>query len=207
MSQVPQSTIQRLPVYLRALLEAKAARMPLVSSQDIASMVGSNAAQVRKDLSYLGELGTRGIGYDVDSVIAHISSWLGLTEERRIAVIGAGRLGTALVSYVGLAERGFHVAAVFDSEPSKIGLSVGDVPVRDVEDLESALCEGCVDIVVITTPADVAQSVADRVATAGIKAILNFAPVSLVVPDDVVVRHVDLSVELQVLSFYLAQMK
>jgi redox-sensing transcriptional repressor len=207
MSQVPQSTIERLPVYLRALLEAKAARMPLVNSQDIAAMAGTNAAQVRKDLSYLGELGTRGIGYDVDSLIAHISSWLGLTEERRIAVVGAGRLGTALVSYVGLAERGFHVAAVFDAEPSKIGLSVGDVPVRDVEDLESALCEGCVDIVVITTPADVAQAVADRTVAAGIKAILNFAPVSLVVPDDVVVRHVDLSVELQVLSFYLAQMK
>jgi redox-sensing transcriptional repressor len=205
MSEVPDTTVQRLPVYLRALLQCKAERIPLVNSVDIAHMAGTNAAQVRKDLSYLGELGTRGIGYDVDSLIGDISARLGLTEERKIAVVGAGRLGTALVSYRGLAERGFQVVAVFDSDPAKVGLSIGEVVVRPVADLETALCEGCVDIAVITTPADAAQDVADRVVRGGVTAILNFAPVTLSVPEGIAVRHVDLSVELQVLSFYLTE--
>lgn len=130
---------------------------------------------------------------------------LGLKTARRVAVIGAGRLGTALVSYFGMIDRGFTVVSVFDSDPSRIGLSVGEVTVRDVADLETALCEDCVDIGVITTPATAAQSVADRVTAAGVKAVLSFAPIHVDVPEGVAYRDVDLSRELQVLSFRLAQ--
>lgn len=204
-TQIPETTIQRLPVYLRGLLQAQQDRMPVVSSVEIADMVGTNAAQVRKDLSYLGELGTRGIGYDVDALIAHISKSLGITQLRRAAIVGYGRLGGALKSYTGFSERGFDIVAVFDADPAKVGTDADGVPVRSIEDLEAGLAEQDVDIAIIATPADVAQAVADRVVSVGVKAILNLAPARLQVPDDVAVRQVCLSTDLQILSFYLAQ--
>lgn len=205
MEELPESTVQRLPIYLRGLIEAHADGIDLVGSPDIAKMAGTNAAQVRKDLSYLGELGVRGVGYEVRGLIDHITKVLGLSTARRVAVIGAGRLGTALVSYFGMIERGFTVVSLFDCDRSRIGLSVGAVTVRDVSDLESALCEDCVDIAVITTPAPAAQEIADRVVASGVKALLSFAPVHVKVPEHVALRDVDLSRELQVLSFHLAQ--
>lgn len=206
MERVPEQTINRLPIYLRCLVQAASLNMPVINSLGLAQMAGTNAAQVRKDLSYLGELGTRGIGYDVESLIAHISRELGLTAARRVAVVGFGRLGSALLGYGGFAEKGFEVASVFDDDPAKVGTEVAGMTVRAAAGLESALAEDGVQIVVITTPPESAQAIADRVVGAGVKAILNFAPVTLDVPEDVRVRQVDLGVELQVLSFHLARM-
>jgi redox-sensing transcriptional repressor len=206
MDRVPEQTINRLPIYLRCLLQAQALNMPVVNSLGLAQMAGTNAAQVRKDLSYLGELGTRGIGYDVEALIAHISHVLGVSETRRVAIVGFGRLGSALLGYRGFEERGFDVVGVFDADPAKVGTPVADTVVRSMDELEEGLRTLEVEIVLLTVPADFAQDVADRIGAAGVRAILNFAPVRLEVPDDVKVRPVDLSVELQVLSFHLARM-
>lgn len=206
-SQVPPTTIQRLPIYLRCLMQAQAMRMPVINSLGIAEMAGTNAAQVRKDLSYLGELGTRGIGYDVDSLIAHMMKWLGLTEARRAAIVGYGRLGSALQGYAGFQDRGFNITAVFDADPEKVGLPAGDLAVRPIEDLPVAIAEEGVDIVILAVPAPQAQAVADIVVGAGVKAILNFAPIRLDIPAGVAVRQADLSVDLQVLSFHLNRVR
>lgn len=203
--QVPETTIQRLPVYLRCLLRAQQDSKPVVSSLQIAGMSGGNAAQVRKDLSYLGELGTRGIGYDTAALIAHVSRILGVNERRRVAIVGFGRLGGALRSYSGLPERGFEVVAVFDSDPAKIGLDADGIPVRSVSHLEEGLAQTRTEIVLLATPASVTQRIAEKAVAAGIKALLNLAPVELDVPDDVAVRQVCLSTDLQILSFHLAQ--
>jgi redox-sensing transcriptional repressor len=204
---VPQQTINRLPIYLRCLAKAQEMNMPVINSVGIADMAGTNAAQVRKDLSYLGELGTRGIGYDVDALIAHISRWLGLITDRRCAIVGFGRLGQALLGYGGFGERGFSVVAVFDSDPAKIGTRSLGFDVTDIADLEQTLQDLLVDIVILATPAEAAQAVAERITSAGVKAILNFAPVRLELPTDVAVRQVDLSTELQILSFHLAAVR
>ena len=204
-TQVPETTIQRLPVYLRCLLQVQQERMPVINSVEVAEMCGTNAAQVRKDLSYLGELGTRGIGYDVEALIGHISGVLGITECRRAAIVGFGRLGGALLGYSGFAERGFGIVAIFDADSEKIGTTAGGLLVRSIDELEDGLAEAGVEIAILTTPAEVTQELADRVVNAGVKAILNLAPVRLSVPDHVAVRQVCMSTELQVLSFYLAQ--
>jgi redox-sensing transcriptional repressor len=208
-TNVPQTTIQRLPLYLRCLLEAQAQRRPVINSVEVAEMCGTNAAQVRKDLSYLGELGMRGIGYDVEALISHISGVLGITERRRAALIGYGRLGGALLGYTGFPERGFEIVAVIDSDPAKVGTEArtlgGPIVVSSADDLEQTLIEVNAEIVILATPAGVTQELADRVVKAGVAAILNLAPVRLVVPESVAVRQVCLSTDLQVLSFYLAQ--
>ncbi len=204
-TQIPETTIQRLPVYLRCLLQAQQDRKPVISSVEIAEMAGTNAAQVRKDLSYLGELGTRGIGYDVEALIAHVSKSLGVSELRRAAIVGYGRLGGALKSYTGFSDRGFDIVAVFDASPDKIGTDADGVTIRSVDELDAGLAEEGVEIVIMATPAAETQALVDRVVGAGIKAILNLAPVRLQVPDDVAVRQVCMSTDLQILSFYLAQ--
>jgi len=202
---IPETTIQRLPLYLRCLLEAQAQRMPLVNSGVLAEMCGTNAAQVRKDFSYLGELGTRGIGYDVNALVSHISSVLGINERRRAVLVGYGRFGSALMGYPGFAERGFEIVAVLDTDPAKIGTQAGPVTVASAEDLEQEVARTGAEIAILTTPASVTQDLADRLVKAGVRGILNLAPLRLNVPDDVAVRQVCLSTELQVLSFYLAQ--
>ena len=207
-ANVPHTTIQRLPGYLRCLLEAEDQRMPVVSSVQLAEMCGTNAAQVRKDLSYLGELGTRGIGYDVEALISYISSVLGITERRKAALVGYGRFGGALLSYSGFPERGFEIVAVIDADPEKVGTEVdaasGPVVVSDVSELEDVLRRTGTEIAILATPARVTQELADRIVASGVKAILNLAPVRLTVPDDIAVRQVCLSTDLQVLSFHLA---
>jgi len=205
MDHVPDQTINRLPIYLRCLNQARAVGIAVVNSLQLAQMAGTNAAQVRKDLSYLGELGTRGIGYDVEALIAHIADVLGLTEKRRVAIVGYGRLGGALHGYRGLADRGFDIVAVFDDDPAKIGTKAGELTVASMATLERDLRDLGVEIVILTTPTYVAQEVAERVAAAGVRAIMNFTYALLDVPEGVKVRPVDLSVELQVLSFYLAR--
>ncbi len=203
MMDVPETTIERLPAYLRSLVRAQADGVALISSSEIAEMAGTNAAQVRKDLSYLGELGTRGIGYDVLALLAHLMRTLGVTSPRRVCVIGYGRLGSAFIRYIMSEDRGFAVVAVLDADPSKIGILVQGVTVRSIHELESVFLSEDVDIAAITTPGEVAQSLADRVTLAGVCGVLNFAPVALDVPEGVSVRNVDLLAELLVLSFHL----
>lgn len=202
--QIPDATVQRLPMYLRCLLEAQRLGHLGTSSQDLAQACGTNAAQVRKDLSYFGEVGTRGVGYDVQGLIAHLSSILGVIDRRKTAIVGVGSFGHALADYSGFSERGFELVAAIDADSSKVGTKVAGITVSPIDDFETTLTETGTEILVIATPAHAAQEIVDRAVAVGIKAILNLAPVRLEVPDDVVVRQVCLSADLQVLSFHLA---
>jgi redox-sensing transcriptional repressor len=189
---IPEATVARLPVYLRALLDLAETRGLLtVSSEELARMAGVNAAKVRKDLSYLGSYGTRGVGYDVEYLLYQITRELGLTN-----------LGRALASYKGFSERGFRIAALFDVDDDVVGAEVGGLLVRHLDDLKEVVAEGGISIGIITTPPHAAQEVAERFVDAGVKSILNFAPAVINVAPDVSVRKVDLSIELQILSFY-----
>ncbi len=192
----------RLPVYLRALAESAKECLTTISSDLLAARSGVNAAQVRKDLSHLGSYGVRGVGYDVAYLIGQINRQLGLTEDRRMAIVGVGNLGRALINYHGFAERGFHIVAAFDSDPAKIGQPVADISVRAVDDMGEVVVRQRVAIAVVTTPPAVAQALTDVLVAAGVVSILNFAPMVLSVPDHVSLRQVDLGIELQILSFY-----
>jgi redox-sensing transcriptional repressor len=200
--RIPEATVARLPVYLRVLAEEAAAGVSTISSERLAELAGVNAAKVRKDLSHLGSYGTRGVGYDVDYLAFQMSRELGLTEARPVVIVGAGNLGQALANYGGFSSRGFPVLAMVDSDPDKVGRTIGGVPVRHVDDLPDIVADSPNTIGVVATPAPVAQSVADRLVDAGVRSILNFAPVVLTVPSGVLVRKVDLATELQILSFY-----
>ncbi|MGI8491449.1 MAG: redox-sensing transcriptional repressor Rex [Acidimicrobiales bacterium] len=200
--RIPEATVARLPVYLRVLHEAAEERTATVSSEDLASRAGVNAAQVRKDLSHLGSYGTRGIGYNVVYLVREINRVLGVGDDRRVAIVGIGNLGHALAGYGGFVSRGFRVVAAFDADPSKVGSRLGDLTVLPMSDLGDAVSEKGVTMALITTPAHAAQGVADALVAAGVASLLNFAPTTLQVPEGVVLRQVDLGVELQILSFY-----
>ena len=203
---IPDATIARLPVYHRVLGQLVDAGVTTVSSEELAASCGVSSAKLRKDLSHLGSYGTRGVGYDVRFLTYQISRELGLTQPWGVVIVGAGNLGHALVAYRGFATRGFEVVGLLDSHPDVIGQRLGsagrEVVVRPLADLESVVGGGRAHIGVIATPAEAAQDVADRLVTAGVRSILNFAPVVLNVPDDVEVRKVDLAVELQILAFH-----
>jgi len=199
---IPEATVTRLPVYLRSLLEVAATGTATISSETLAEMAGVNAAKVRKDLSYLGSFGTRGVGYDVQYLLFQMSAELGLNQERPVLIVGVGPLGRALANYRGFGERGFPVGALIDADPAKVGERIGDLVVRGMDDLDDVVRTTGVAIGVIATPAHAAQEVADALVAAGVRAILNFAPAMVSVPDDVSLRKVDLAVELQILSFY-----
>jgi redox-sensing transcriptional repressor len=201
MSGLPKATVVRLPRYLR-LLEDLASSRDTVSSDDLALAAGANAANVRRDLSHLDFHGVRGLGYSVVELRDRIRSELGIDKRRRVVIIGAGNLGRALANYGGLVKRGFDVAAVYDNAPRRVGASIGGVKVRDAEAIEGDLAAKVFDMAILAVPANAAQQVTDRLVNAGVKLILNFAPVRVRVPDDVQVRQVDLSTELQILSYY-----
>lgn len=203
MTRVPDTTVERLPAYLRYLDSAKDKGIGVVNSQMIAKAAGTNAAQVRKDLSRLGELGMRGVGYDPAVLAAHLARVMGLERPRRVAVVGCGRLGGALVSYLGRADRGFEVVSILDTDPEKIGTRIAGVVVRSYAELAEVLRQARAEMVILTTPAESAQEIVTSVAQAGVRSILSFAPVALDAPDGVTVRRVDLSAELQVLAFHL----
>lgn len=205
--RVPPTAVARLPLYLRCLTEAKQQRTQILSSKELAELAGGNAAQVRKDLSYLGEFGIRGIGYEVDSLIQHVSRWLGLTRRHNVAIVGMGRLGPALLGYKGFVEKGFQVAAAFDRDQAKVGRTFEGLVVQDISELEPTVKAREIEIAIVATPAAAAQDVANVLVAAGIKAILNFAPAHLEVPQDVNCRQVDLSVELQILCFHLERQR
>ena len=191
-----------MPLYLRALGEAATERTLTISSDGLAVRAGVNAAQVRKDLSYLGSYGTRGVGYDVDYLVRQINRRMGLDVDRRMAIVGAGHLGQALASYGGFPARGFQVVAAFDSDPAKVGLRLGRTVVSPMADLVEEVRDKMVQVAIVATPASAAQGVADAVVAAGVTSILNFAPTTVVVPPHVALRHVDLGIELQILSFH-----
>lgn len=200
-SPVPPATVERLPLYLQ-ILDGRADQ-ERTSSDELAVLAGINAAKVRKDLSYLGTYGTRGVGYDVEQLRFEIRRALGLTRVLHLAIVGAGNLGSALAGYAGFRAGGFDVAGVFDADPGRVGHRIGDHVVEDVARLGTAVAERGIDIGVIAVPSAAAQAVADRLADAGVRSILNFAPAVVQVPDDVEVRRVDLSTELQVLGYHL----
>jgi redox-sensing transcriptional repressor len=199
---IPEATVGRLPVYLRALVEMAESGATTVSSGDLATAAGVNSAKVRKDLSYLGSYGTRGVGYDVAYLIHQIRRELGLTQAWPVVIAGAGNLGHALADYRGFGQRGFRVVALLDVAPAKIGERLGSVTIEHMDALPEIVRRDDVAIGIICTPAAEAQGVADRMVAAGIRSILNFAPAVIAVPADVSVRKVDLSIELQILAFY-----
>lgn len=199
---VPEATVARLAVYLRALTTLADQGITTVSSEELATAAGVNSAKLRKDLSHLGSYGTRGVGYDVVILIEQISRALGLTQHRAVALIGIGNLGHALAGYGGFASRGFRVAALFDADRTRVGKPIAGLRVRHIDDLAEVVRTETVSIGVIATPASAAQDVCDRLVAAGVTSILNFAPAVLSVPANVDVRKVDLAVELQILSFH-----
>jgi redox-sensing transcriptional repressor len=200
--RIPDATVARLPVYHRGLQELLRTRRLTISSEELADLAGVNAAKVRKDLSYLGTYGTRGVGYDVENLVRQIAQELGLTQNWPVIIVGIGNLGRALAAYGGFSARGFQIAAVLDADPAKTDLPVGDLRIRPTNEMASVVHEHNVAIGIIATPGFAAQEVANEMVAAGIRSILNFSPAILVVPDDVAVRAVDLAVELQVLSYY-----
>lgn len=199
---IPEATVGRLPVYLRALVDMAETGAATISSEALADASGVNSAKVRKDLSRLGSYGTRGVGYDIAYLIHQIRRELGLTQHWPIVIVGVGNLGHALANYRGFAERGFRVAALVDADPAKFGERIGELEVRPVDELPELVREHDVAIGVIATPAVAAQEVADLMVQAGIRSILNFAPAVMTVPPGVSVRKVDLAIELQILAFY-----
>jgi redox-sensing transcriptional repressor len=194
--------LRRLPLYLRVLADVAGEHQLTISSEGLAVRAGVNAAQVRKDLSFLGSYGTRGIGYDVDLLAQHISRQLGLNKPHNVAIVGAGHLGQALGNYRGFAERGFRVVAAFDTDASKVGRRLFQAVVHPLSDLETVVHDKQVTMAVIATPASVAQEVTDRLVAVGVTSVLNFAPAVLSVPPHVSLRKVDLAVELQILGYY-----
>jgi redox-sensing transcriptional repressor len=203
MRKIAESTVRRLSLYLRFLEEFEEQGMETVSSEALASRGGTTSAQVRKDLSFFGSFGKRGLGYSVGELVRRLREILGLGRTYRVAMIGAGKIGSALVQYRGFKQRGFDIVAIFDADSSKVGRNWNGLTVRDAKELEAQLKNQSVDIAVIVTPADAAQAVADKVVALGVKAILNFAPIQLMVPDDVVVKTVNLALELETLSYAL----
>jgi redox-sensing transcriptional repressor len=199
---IPDATVARLPLYLRALVAIADLGDTTISSDALADAAGVTSAKVRKDLSYLGSYGTRGVGYDIWHLIHEVREALGLTQHWSIVIAGIGNLGQALAHYRGFTERGFRVAALIDTDPAKQGMRIEGLMVRPLEELPALVAEHAIAIGVIATPAAAAQSVAERMVEAGLRSILNFAPAVVSVPEEVTVRKVDLAVELQILAYY-----
>lgn len=200
--RIPEATVARLPVYLRTLVELRDAQTATISSERLAELAGVNAAKVRKDLSYLGTYGTRGVGYDVEYLLFQMSRELGLTEDSPVAIVGMGNLGAALANYAGFGDRGFPVAALIDADTAKVGTMLGEHRIHHVDELPDLVADRKIAIGIVATPASVAQDVADRLVEAGVTSILNFAPAVVTVPTGASLRKVDLALELQILSFY-----
>ncbi|MGE3176988.1 MAG: redox-sensing transcriptional repressor Rex [Vicinamibacterales bacterium] len=204
--QVSELTTNRLSVYLRCLNQLDDAGVRTISSQALADQFHMNAAQIRKDLAYFGEFGVRGVGYYVRDLRRHLRQILGLDRKLRVVIVGAGNLGLALADYPGFRQEGFEISALFDNQTQKVGQrSRSGVPIHDIADLKKFARREGVRIAMLAVPGPAAQRVADLVVACGVKAILNFSPGTLQVPEDVKVKSVDLTVSLESLSFYLAR--
>ena len=202
--KIPEATVMRLSVYSRFLHQLMDEGEGTISSGEIARGVGVSSAQVRKDLAYFGEFGTRGVGYKVEELYGHLMKILGLDKRWNIIIVGAGKLGSALALYQGFIERGFNICAILDVDPAIIGNQLGDLVIESIDKLEDRVSQYNINIGVVAVPATDAQDVTDKLVKAGVKAILNFSPRVIKVPGDVILRNVDLSVNLEVLSFNLA---
>lgn len=202
--QVPEGAVTRLCDYLRVLTTLERRRQEKVSSEEIGSWAGVKASQVRKDLSYFGEFGRRGMGYEVTGLRLHIQDILGVRRQRPTVVIGAGNLGSALARYTGFRAHGFRIVAIYDNDPRRVGAHVGQLTIEPLRTLPESVVPRGVEIALLTVPETAAQEVADFVISTGIRAIVNFAPVLLAVPPEVNLRNVDLARELETLCFYLA---
>jgi redox-sensing transcriptional repressor len=202
--KVPEATIKRLSIYMRVLKDMEKKGVEVISSAELADICGVNAAQIRKDLTYFGEFGIRGVGYYVKELHFDIRKVLGLNQRRNVALVGVGNLGRALASYKNFAEHGYNFAAAFDVDPQKVGESLmGGIHVYHMNDLPQVAQEKAIEIAIITTPAETAQTAANRITAAGIRGILNFAPTQIQVPDGVKVKKVDLTTEFDNLVYHL----
>ena len=201
--RIADSTVRRLSAYLRLLESSEARGLATISSEELASRGGTTSAQVRKDLSFFGSFGKRGLGYSVPELAGRLREILGLEREWRVIIIGAGKIGAALAQYRGFRQRGFNILAAYDNNPEKIGKKLEGIPVRDIAQLERDIQRDSPEIVVLTVPSEEAQQVVDRVVRVGVKAILNFAPTQLQAPADVAVKTVNMAMELEGLSFAL----
>ncbi|NUO39717.1 MAG: redox-sensing transcriptional repressor Rex [Gemmatimonadaceae bacterium] len=203
MKRIADSTVRRLSIYLRFLEEFEERGLATVSSEELARRGGTTSAQVRKDLSFFGSFGKRGLGYSVPELLTALREILGLGREWRVIIVGAGKIGAALAQYRGFRQRGFQIIAAYDTNPEKVGRPLEGVQVRDMAQLETDIARDRPDIAVLAIPSDNAQAVLDRVVKAGIKAVLNFAPAQLHAPADVTVKAVNMAMELEGLSFAL----
>src|SRR5215467_3091473 len=203
MRKISDSTVRRLALYLRFLEHSAAQGLTTISSAELARRGGTTSAQVRKDLSFFGSFGKRGLGYSVPELAGRLREILGLGREWRVIIVGAGKIGAALAQYRGFRQRGFNILATYDNNPEKVGRRLEGIPVRDFNQIERDIQREHPDIVVLTVPGDEAQAVLDRVVKAGVKAILNFAPTQLQAPPDVAVKTVNMAMELEGLSFAL----
>jgi len=201
--RIAESTVRRLSVYLRFLEEFEDRGLTTVSSEELARRGGTTSAQVRKDLSFFGSFGKRGLGYSVPELSAALRDILGLGREWKVVIIGAGKIGAALAQYRGFRQRGYNIIGVYDANPDKIGRSLEGIEIRDMARFEADVAAERPEIAVIAIPADGAQEVLDRIVRTGIKAVLNFAPVQLHAPADVTVKAVNMAMELEGLSFAL----
>lgn len=202
--KIPEATVMRLSVYSRYLLQMEEKGIETISSSDIATGVGVGSAQVRKDLAYFGEFGTRGVGYKVGELYGHLTKILGLDKTWNVIIIGAGKLGSALALYQGFNDRGFKVRAVLDTNQDRIGDTLNALTIEPLKVMRERIEQNDIKVGIITVPAQAAQEVTEQLTAAGVKAILNFSPQVLKVPAGVILRNVDLSVNLEVLSFNLS---
>ena len=203
MRRIADSTVRRLSLYLRFLEESAQRGLVTISSDELARRGGTTSAQVRKDLSFFGSFGKRGLGYSVPELTDSLREILGLRREWQVIIVGAGKIGTALAQYKGFRQRGFRVSAVYDRDPKKIGTKWDSLTVRDMVSIERDVSKEKPDIAVLTTPAEEAQGVVDMLVRAGIRAVLNFAPIQLHVPPEVTLKNVNMAMELEGLSFAL----
>lgn len=203
MKRIAESTVRRLSIYLRFLEEFEDRGLSTVSSEELARRGGTTSAQVRKDLSFFGSFGKRGLGYSVPELSSALREILGLGREWRVVIVGAGKIGAALAQYRGFRQRGYNIIGVYDSNPEKIGRSLEGIEIRDMARFESDVAAEHPEIAVIAIPAEGAQEVLDRIVRTGVKAVLNFAPVQLHAPADVTVKAVNMAMELEGLSFAL----
>lgn len=202
--KISELTTNRLSIYLRCLRELAAEGVKTVSSDGLAKKFHLNSAQIRKDLAYFGEFGVRGVGYTVESLRDHLTKILGLDKAHNVAIIGAGRLGTALADYYGFTQSNFTVVALFDADAEKIGQKVGNVEIFDIKNFADEAKKVNIDVAVVAVPAEFAQDVLEQITNAGIKAVMNFAPVPLKTKGNVKLKTVDLTISLEGLSYFLA---
>jgi|YelNatPaOPRAMG01_1025707.scaffolds.fasta_scaffold124956_2 redox-sensing transcriptional repressor len=202
-TDVPEIVVRRLPLYLRALTRLIEANHLITSSQELGEMLGMSSAQIRKDLSYFGEFGKQGMGYEVPYLRDQLRRILQVDRHWDMVLVGAGDLGHAIANYAGFKRWGYRVVAVFDNDSAKIGKPMGELTIRDVAELEQVIQAGHVRIGIIAVPAEHAQAVAERMVRGGIRAILNYAPINLNLPPEVRVHSIDPVVGLQSMSYYL----